>query len=152
MSETATAAAEHRLKPASVGCDDVLDAFAFGLAADLPARVRVPRMVGLPAGAAVVGVQHDFYRRTFEFLVAHPSFDPVPVGDIADRVGDGVQQVEYVRLRTLAETDVEEFARAVLAWAVAHSADLAVAKYGPGHGTGNHLLPALHQIIREHLG
>lgn len=49
----------------------------------LPDCLALPEAIGVPAGAKVCTVRENFERGTFDFLLWHPSFDPVPEGEIA---------------------------------------------------------------------
>jgi hypothetical protein len=68
----------HRKKVVFVPQDYVLRMFS-GVFADCRC-VRLPKALGLPDTARVVGVWEDFARASFAFVVEDPSFDEVPIG------------------------------------------------------------------------
>jgi hypothetical protein len=73
-------ARERRVKILPVGEQQVLT-LAYMLAGDTPQFVAIPRMPNLPEGTKIEGVYHDFDRRSFLFLLSHPSFEPVMDGE-----------------------------------------------------------------------
>lgn len=70
-----------RVRVYSLPALDVLDWFRFGLSG-WPAVVKFPvfDFEHNDGHARVLAVRENFYNRTFEFVVAHPLFDPVPEG------------------------------------------------------------------------
>lgn len=84
---TADPLADRRLRVVRLPYHDVLDWFAFAIAGR-PARVAVPHLAaGLPRDVRVIAAREDFACRTIDFMVSHPSFDPVPEGHEVPRHG-----------------------------------------------------------------
>lgn len=68
-----------RLRIVSISENDVFDWFTGALSGWLEFGVlALPVYTGLPTDARVLGVHADHMRKTFDFTVLHPSFDPVP--------------------------------------------------------------------------
>lgn len=87
---------DRRVRLYHIGERNVFDLIT-GMAAGMPEFVNVPRF-DLPTGAKIVGSPyHDFYSRSFVFVVQHPSFDPVPEGYVIPR-DDKPAMYEVVRL------------------------------------------------------
>jgi hypothetical protein len=68
---------ERRVKLVEVRARDVLDWFA-GAVKGWPRFVELPHIEGLPPDATVENVRENHLTKCFEFVVSHPSFDPVP--------------------------------------------------------------------------
>jgi hypothetical protein len=68
-----------RVKIVVIPARDVLDWFLFALTG-WPRCVSLPKLDGLPAGVKVLSVRENWAARTFEFLVAHHTFEVVPDG------------------------------------------------------------------------
>lgn len=96
MSETTgTYRQERRLKLVVVNRHDVLDWFTFAVKG-WPETVAVPILTGLPADVQVIDVRDNYHTRQIEFMVSHPSFDPVPEGQVPPRLPDPLQQGKMV--------------------------------------------------------
>lgn len=100
---------ERRVRVVRIGARDVLDWFALAVAKESPDHVVLPFVELLPEGVKVLAVQHDFATRTFEFLVAHWSFDPVPDGGLTPLHTDPLRQgARVVRVMRERSADVAE--------------------------------------------
>jgi hypothetical protein len=77
--KTLPADIDRRVKVVTIGSREVLDWFTCALR-DWPRFLSLPRLEGLPTDARVLMVREEPYERTFKFLVAHPSFEPVCEG------------------------------------------------------------------------
>ncbi len=87
---------DRRVRLYHIGQENVFDLIT-RMGRELPEYVSVPRF-DLPAGARIVGSPyHDFFSRSFVFVVSHPSFDPVPEGHVIPR-DDRPAMYEVVRL------------------------------------------------------
>lgn len=51
--------------------------------------LALPNTPEIPEGSIVVSVRENWDRRTLDFLIEHPSFDPVPDGEMVPRI-DGL--------------------------------------------------------------
>lgn len=71
-----------RVRALRVPYRTVLHALVFSKAS-LPDVVEVFRVPGLPEDVEVLSVHEDYMHRTFTFILTHPSFDPVPDGQMA---------------------------------------------------------------------
>lgn len=86
---------ERRLRRVLIAAHVILDHFVIGHTARLPRFVQYPVLRGLPRDARIEGMPHfDHDRMCFSFLVSHPSFPPVPDGDIIPVI-EGPMLTEY---------------------------------------------------------
>lgn len=63
----------------------------------------LPLVPGLPGDVEFVSVRDDFERRQLAFTLRHPSFDPVPMGEMIPEVLPWKTQFEVVELPSLDE-------------------------------------------------
>ena len=78
----------------------VLRSLLFGQAG-LPDVIVVIRGHGLPEDVEVLSVHENHWARTFDFVLAHPSFDPVPEMELAPVVPPLGLYHEVISLRPL---------------------------------------------------
>jgi hypothetical protein len=88
---------ERRVAVVRIPASHVLDWFTFAVQG-YPSHVGLLKLGGLPSGVRVLSVQADWRCRTFDFLIAHESFDPVPEGQVPPDVEALRQQWEMVRI------------------------------------------------------
>lgn len=72
---------DRRVRLVRVPQQQVLDWFTNAVEG-WPETVNLPVSMGLPKGAKVGSVHHDFMSRCFIFTVFHESFDAVPEGEM----------------------------------------------------------------------
>ncbi len=80
---------ENRVRVVSISAREVLDLFRVGAGEFQPTYTHYPRFLDLPEGYQVVSLREDWQSRTICFLIAHESFDRVPVGEYVPRHPSG---------------------------------------------------------------
>lgn len=84
---------ENRVRLVRIPQQQVLDWFANAVEG-WPSQIQLPVSLGLPKGAKVVSVHHEYMNRCFLFEVFHESFSPVPEGEMIPHFVDPMK-MEY---------------------------------------------------------
>jgi hypothetical protein len=85
---------ERRVKVVSIPVHHVLDWFTSALSG-WPARIALPVIKGVPTDAQVLSHSEDFFRRRIDFLISHPSFEPVEPGVMPPEIRYGMELVSW---------------------------------------------------------